>query len=215
MLRSPLGVQGRLYCKLGVVYYHASPFGEICSWGGIIPSASCGAPQPSASEADALQAPAGRGGRLAREIRREEDGWGRLGPPRGDDSSRRAQAEALSGHVNDSLWCRGRCPICGGEPDIAALERGSGQRRLLCSRCDSEWAYQRVACPFCGNENPSQLAYYPSDDKVYRLSVCERCHRYLKTVDLRETAGERLLPAERILTIGMDLAAQKAGYRGD
>jgi FdhE protein len=127
----------------------------------------------------------------------------------------RAQAAALSGHVDDSLWYRGRCPICGGEPDIAALERGSGQRRLLCSRCDSEWAYLRVACPFCGNEDPSHLSYYPSDDKVYRLSVCERCHRYLKTVDLRETAGERLLPAERILTIGMDLAAQKAGYRGD
>ncbi len=126
----------------------------------------------------------------------------------------RAQAAALSGHVNDSQWYRGRCPICGGEPDIAALERGSGQRRLLCSRCDSEWAYLRIACPFCGNEDPSQLAYYPSDDKVYRLSVCERCHRYLKTVDLRETAGEKLLPAERILTVGMDVAAEKAGYRG-
>jgi FdhE protein len=99
-------------------------------------------------------------------------------------------------------------------PDIATRERDSGQRRLLCSRCDSEWAYLRIACLFCGNEDPSQIAYYPSDDKVYRLSVCERCHRYLKTVDLRETAGEKLLPAERILTVGMDVAAEKAGYRG-
>ena len=124
----------------------------------------------------------------------------------------RAQAAALSGHVTDSQWYRGRCPICGGEPDIAALERGSGQRRLLCSRCDSEWAYLRIACPFCGNEDPSQLAYYPSDDKVYRLSVGARCHRYPKTVDLRETAGEKLLPAERILTVGRDVVAEKAGY---
>jgi len=125
----------------------------------------------------------------------------------------RAQAAALSNYVDDRLWYRGRCPICGGEPDIAALERGSGQRRLLCSRCDSEWSFLRVACPFCGNEDPSQLAYYPGDDKVHRLNVCERCHRYLKTVDLRETSEERLLPAERILTIDMDFAAQKAGYR--
>jgi FdhE protein len=125
----------------------------------------------------------------------------------------RAQAAALSSYVDESLWYRGCCPICGGEPDIAALEHGSGQRQLLCSRCDNEWSFLRVGCPFCGNEDPSQLAYYPSDDKVYRLSVCERCHRYLKTVDLRETAEERLLPAERILTIGMDFAAQKAGYR--
>jgi len=124
----------------------------------------------------------------------------------------RAQAEALAPWVGDSMWYRGRCPICGGEPDLAALERGSGRRRLLCSRCDSEWAFQRIGCPFCGNDDPRRLAYYPSDDNIYRLSVCEQCRRYLKTIDLRQVAGERLLPAERILTAAMDLAALDAGY---
>ncbi|MGQ9572114.1 MAG: formate dehydrogenase accessory protein FdhE [Dehalococcoidia bacterium] len=124
----------------------------------------------------------------------------------------RAQAEALSVRVNDSAWYRGRCPVCGGEPDLAALERESGRRRLLCSRCDSEWTFRRVACPFCDNDDPSQLAYYLSEDRVYRLSVCEQCHRYLKTIDLRQIAGERLLPAERILTVAMDVAALNAGY---
>jgi formate dehydrogenase maturation protein FdhE len=124
----------------------------------------------------------------------------------------RAQAQALAPWVDDSVWYRRRCPICGGEPDVAALERGSGRRRLLCSRCDSEWAFQRVGCPFCGNEDPSQLAYYLSDDQVYRLNVCEQCRRYLKTIDLRQVAGERLLAAERILTAAMDVAAFEAGY---
>jgi len=124
----------------------------------------------------------------------------------------RAQAQALGLSVDDSVWYRGRCPICGGEPDLAALERESGRRRLLCSRCDSEWTFQRVGCPFCGNEEPRQLAYYPSEDQVYRLSVCERCRRYLKTIDLRQVAGERLLAAERILTVAMDVAALEAGY---
>jgi len=124
----------------------------------------------------------------------------------------RAQAQALAPWVDDSAWYRGRCPICGGEPDMAALERGSGQRRLLCSRCDSEWTFQRIGCPFCGNDNPRQLAYYPSDDQVYRLGVCEQCRRYLKTIDLRQVAGERLLAAERILTVAMDVAALNAGY---
>jgi FdhE protein len=124
----------------------------------------------------------------------------------------RAQAQALAPWVDDSVWYRGRCPICGGEPDVAALERGSGQRRLLCSRCDSEWAFRRVGCPFCGNDDPHQLAYYPSDDEVYRLNVCEKCHRYLKTIDLRQVAGGRLLPAERVLTAAMDVAALEAGY---
>jgi len=124
----------------------------------------------------------------------------------------RAQAQALAPWVDDSMWYRGRCPICGGEPDLAALERGSGRRRLLCSRCDSEWTFQRIGCPFCGNDEPRQLAYYPSDDQVYRLNVCEQCRRYLKTIDLRQVAGERLLPAERILTVAMDVAALDAGY---
>jgi len=124
----------------------------------------------------------------------------------------RAQAQALAPWVDDGMWYRARCPICGGEPDLAALERESGRRRLLCSRCDSEWTFQRIGCPFCGNEDPRQLAYYPSDDQTYRLSVCEQCRRYLKTIDLRQVAGERLLPAERILTVGMDVAALDAGY---
>jgi formate dehydrogenase maturation protein FdhE len=124
----------------------------------------------------------------------------------------RAQAQALAPWVDDSAWYRSHCPVCGGEPDLAALERGSGRRRFLCSRCDSEWTFQRIGCPFCGNNDPRKLAYFLSDDQVYRLNVCKHCRRYLKTVDLRQVAGERLLPAERILTVGMDLAARSAGY---
>ena len=126
----------------------------------------------------------------------------------------RAQAEALAPLVDDASWYRGYCPICGGEPDMAALGKGNGRRRLLCSRCDSEWTFRRLGCPFCGNDEAGQLAHYPSDDNVYRLSVCERCHRYLKTIDLREAAGERPLAAERILTTGMDVAAESMSYRG-
>jgi FdhE protein len=126
----------------------------------------------------------------------------------------RAQADALAPLVDDAGWYRGYCPICGGEPDMAALGRGSGRRRLLCSRCDSEWTFRRLGCPFCGNDEPAQLAHYPTDDKGYRLSVCELCRRYLKTVDLREVAGEHALAAERILTAGMDVAAERMGCRG-
>jgi len=126
----------------------------------------------------------------------------------------RMQAQALAPLVDDGKWYRAYCPICGSEPDMAALERGHGGRRLLCSRCDHEWTFRRLGCPFCGNEEPAQVAYYPSDDELYRLSVCERCRRYLKTIDLRGIAGERLLAAERVLTADMDVAADRAGYRG-
>jgi FdhE protein len=125
----------------------------------------------------------------------------------------RAYAAALGRFVDAGAWYRGYCPICGSDPDMAALEKQAGRRRLLCSRCDTEWAYRRLGCPFCANDEPKDLAYFPSDDNVYRLAVCERCHRYLKTIDLRETATERPLAAERILTAGMDVAAQQTGYR--
>jgi FdhE protein len=125
----------------------------------------------------------------------------------------RALALPLASLVEDGGWYRGLCPICGGEPDFASLDRKGGRRRLLCSRCDTEWTFRRVGCPFCGNDDARQLGHYLSDDGAYRLSVCEACRRYIKTIDLREVAGERLLGAERVLTVGMDLAAQKAGYR--
>jgi FdhE protein len=124
----------------------------------------------------------------------------------------KTQAESLSRFVNASTWYRSHCPICGGEPDMAALEKSGGRRRLLCSRCDTEWAYRRLGCPFCGNDDPKEMAFFPSEDKVYRLAVCEHCRRYLKTVDLRETPSDRPLAAERVLTSGMDVAAQGTGY---
>jgi len=126
----------------------------------------------------------------------------------------RARARELAPLVADAGWRRGYCPVCGGEPDMAALRKGSGRRRLLCSRCDSEWTFRRLGCPFCGNEEPARLAYHPSDDHIYRLSVCESCRRYLKTIELRGAAAEHPLAAERVLTAGMDAAAERAGYRG-
>jgi FdhE protein len=126
----------------------------------------------------------------------------------------RAQARTLRPLVNGAQWYRPNCPVCGGQPDFAALQPDSGERLLLCARCDTEWTFRRVACPFCGNDEPPQLAYYPSEDQVYRLTVCERCRRYLKIIDLRQVTGRRVLPAERALTVAMDVAAQRAGYWG-
>jgi len=111
------------------------------------------------------------------------------------------------------MWYRAHCPICGGAPDFAALEKESGTRRLLCARCDFEWTFHRARCPFCNEDVPGKLGYFPSPDGIYRLYTCENCKRYLKTIDRRELAREVHLPAERVLTIAMDVAAQQAGYR--
>lgn len=121
-------------------------------------------------------------------------------------------AEALEPRLDQSLWHRGYCPICGAAPDLAILDEESGARHLVCSRCSSQWRYARLQCPFCGITDHTKLQYYPSDDQVYRLYVCELCKHYLKTIDLRVARKAVLLPVERVLTVGMDVAAQGEGY---
>ncbi len=114
-------------------------------------------------------------------------------------------AEVLLPHLDLSAWTRGYCPVCGGRPNLALLEQ-DGARRLLCSRCNGLWPYSRVGCPFCSSKDVQQ--YYPSEDGAYRLYVCPACHQYLKTVvlELRPT----MIPVvERLLTVGMDLAARQ------
>jgi FdhE protein len=123
-----------------------------------------------------------------------------------------AAAQVLP-HVDQERWRRSYCPVCGGAPDFATLDEESGARRLLCSRCGSQWDYRRLGCPFCDTTDHTKLAYYPSENGVYRLYVCQECGHYLKTIDLRETARAVVLPAERITTVAMDMAAQQEGYR--
>ncbi len=120
-------------------------------------------------------------------------------------------AEIILPLLDLSQWRRGYCPVCGGQPHFSAF-RGEGERSLLCSRCNAEWPFARMQCPFCGTADHNQLAYYPSQDNVYRLYVCKACHRYLKAIDLRQAEG-RTLAAEPILTVDMDLSARKEGYR--
>ena len=119
-------------------------------------------------------------------------------------------AEMLCAQVDVSDWRRNRCPICGGKPGFAILAREDGSRSLFCPRCHSLWAYRRTACPFC--ENEEGIIYYPCEDEVYRLYVCPTCSRYMKTLDLRHTQRDPVVPVERIVSIGIDLAAQQEGY---
>lgn len=116
-----------------------------------------------------------------------------------------AQASRCENHDGDS----GCCPTCGGPPNFATLDRNA--RRLFCARCDTGWRYRRIGCPFCGTEDPRKLAYYPSEDGVHRLYVCDGCGGYLKTLDRRETSRPFALAVERLLTVGMDLAAVELG----
>jgi len=54
------------------------------------------------------------------------------------------------------------CPLCGSKPQVGALrpEGDGGKRSLICSLCGTEWAYRRIVCPACGEEDVRKLAVY-------------------------------------------------------
>ena len=85
---------------------------------------------------------------------------------------------------------------------------------MLCSRCDAEWLFLRLECPYCGTQNQEALAHftYEEEPHLYRLYVCEECHTYIKAIDLRCTDAEVLLPLERVMTLDMDKQGQEKGY---
>jgi len=121
-------------------------------------------------------------------------------------------AGALIDSVEQERWRRGYCPICGGNPDFSFLSRDNGSRWLVCSRCDTEWLFQRLKCPYCNNTDQKTLSYYAGDEGPYRLYVCDNCKHYLKTIDMRAAGLDTLIPLERLITLEIDIQARDYGY---
>jgi FdhE protein len=115
-------------------------------------------------------------------------------------------------HLDQAQWRHGYCPVCGGSPDLAVLTEKAGARQLVCARCNSQWLYRRVGCPFCNTTDHTKITYYPSEDDFHRLYVCGECQRYLKTINLGEARRRFLVEVERVITVDMDVAAREEGY---
>jgi FdhE protein len=122
-------------------------------------------------------------------------------------------AEVWATRADLSLWGRASCPYCGGEPDLGVLS-SDGERLLICSRCVAQWPFAQHQCPFCGNSGAGALTSFASRDRWYRVDGCNRCRKYLKSVDVR-AAGRPALPAvDTIATLPLDAAAIQQGYEG-
>ncbi|MBN2254760.1 MAG: formate dehydrogenase accessory protein FdhE [Deltaproteobacteria bacterium] len=115
--------------------------------------------------------------------------------------------------IKSSQWAEGYCPVCGKEPKIGELREEEGFRYLFCNQCGCEWDYMRVKCPFCGNDDQQTLAYFTiEDEEKYRVDVCNKCNRYIKTVDFRKIGEEANLDVEDIATLHLDMLANEEGY---
>ncbi len=122
-------------------------------------------------------------------------------------------SEQIASLVNQDSWRQKVCPICGGKADFSFLDREAGARWLVCSRCDAEWLFLRLECPFCGNRDQDSLAYLTDEKELYRLYTCKQCLTYIKAIDLRRSGEDVLFPLQRILTLDLDRQAHEAGYQ--
>ena len=122
-------------------------------------------------------------------------------------------AVQLSAYLSkDQPWLKGYCPICGSAPILSIIE-GEGARSLICSFCGHAWSVNRVYCPFCDNSDNKELHYlYSEEEKALRVDLCDKCHKYLKTLDTRET--DRLIypPLEQVSTLHLDIKAREEGF---
>lgn len=122
-------------------------------------------------------------------------------------------SEGIIESVDEMNWQRSYCPICGGTPDFSYLDNQYGARYLVCSRCDAEWMFKRLECPFCGCQEQSALHYLADDKELYRLYTCQHCQKYIKAIDLRKAKEKIVFPLERLLTIDMDRQAREMGFK--
>lgn len=109
-------------------------------------------------------------------------------------------------------WDQGYCPVCGSAPALAILA-DNGTRILVCEFCRCQWPFKRIQCPSCGNTDTKTLLYFFSDEEpAYRVSTCDACKKYLKTIDTRRLTRPFYPPLESIVTTHLDLQARQMGY---
>ncbi len=107
-----------------------------------------------------------------------------------------------------------RCPRCAALPVAAVLrEEGHGAKRfLLCARCLREWECLRIVCPACGEQEFDNLPVYTAEQFAHvRIDACDRCHHYIKTIDLTKD-GLAVPCVDDIASVSLDLWARERGY---
>ncbi|MCD4742885.1 MAG: formate dehydrogenase accessory protein FdhE [Desulfobacteraceae bacterium] len=111
---------------------------------------------------------------------------------------------------------QGRCPVCGSAPALSLFSKENGSRSLVCNFCWHEWETKRIVCPFCNNNDSKTLGYVALDnEKGIRADYCDKCKKYIKTIDLREYREDIYLPLELIASIPFDMKMNEEGFKSE
>ncbi len=116
--------------------------------------------------------------------------------------------------IKDLPWEKGYCPICGSLPMIAKVREKIGTRLLHCSQCGHEWTFSRVICPACEGKDQKAMTYFFVDDNNKDCAfVCEKCKRYLITVNQVSDLADFNAEASALSLVHLDVLMQEKGYR--
>ena len=122
------------------------------------------------------------------------------------------RAESMTPLPSELHWFKGYCPICGSWPAISFLKE-EGQRWLKCSFCSHEWRFIRTECPFCENDDFDTMRRFFSEEREFeRVEVCDKCKRYVVSLDLRERADDPVMEVAALGLVYLDILAQDKGY---
>jgi formate dehydrogenase maturation protein FdhE len=114
-------------------------------------------------------------------------------------------AEVLQQRVSLDAWLRPICPVCAAEPEFSVVTT-SGDRQLVCGRCHVRWAFNPIACPYCGNADRTRIKSMATPDGMYRVMICGPCGRYIKALDARKATRPLLPYVDLIATLPLDAA---------
>ncbi len=108
------------------------------------------------------------------------------------------------------------CPICNSAPALSLFSKENGTRSLVCSFCWHEWETKRISCPFCNNIDSKTLGYVSLDnEKGIRADYCDKCRKYIKTIDLRDYRNDCYYPLELIASIPFDMKMTEEGFKAE
>lgn len=115
---------------------------------------------------------------------------------------------------NDTPRVSGECPVCGSLPLISTLKEKEGFRFMTCSFCKFEYRVPRIACPFCGENDPKKLRFFKVDEEPgFRVDVCDSCNYYIKTIDFRALDNTALPVLDDLASLPLDFLAGGQGYK--
>lgn len=122
-------------------------------------------------------------------------------------------ADAAQPAATLGAWTVGRCPVCGGEPELGVIE-SPDLRRLICGQCGLRWVFDAGACPHCPNTDRRHLTSFATADRRYHVTACEVCRRYLKSYNGQRAARPVMPTVDTLATLPLDAAAIQRGYAG-